>query len=103
ESGQDPLNFPIKLNNKIAALLGVVMSADARPTDQSYDAFEYLSGLLQDELDALDAVIDERMPAFNAMLDERGLEPIERRMLETDEDEDVVTDDGDAYYEEREW
>ncbi len=34
-SGQDPLNFPIKLNNKIAGLLGVVMSGDYRPTDQS--------------------------------------------------------------------
>ncbi|MFW6201755.1 MAG: WD40/YVTN/BNR-like repeat-containing protein [Gemmatimonadota bacterium] len=102
ESGQDPLNFPIKLNNKIAALLGVVMSADARPTDQSYDAFDHLSGLLQEQLDALDAVIDERMPGFNALLDERGLAPIERRMLETDEEEDAVADD-DGYYEEREW
>src|SRR5581483_5982921 len=35
-SGQDPLNFPIKLNNLIAALERVVESADAPPTDQSY-------------------------------------------------------------------
>ena len=30
QSGEDPLNFPIKLNNKIAALQGVVESADVR-------------------------------------------------------------------------
>ena len=29
-SGQDPLNFPIRLNNKIAALQGVVESSGER-------------------------------------------------------------------------
>ncbi|NIP80322.1 MAG: hypothetical protein GWM90_14295, partial [Gemmatimonadetes bacterium] len=37
QSAQDPLNFPIKLNNRIAALLGVVQSAEGRPTAQSYE------------------------------------------------------------------
>ena len=27
-SGQDPLNYPIRLNNRIGALMGVVSSAD---------------------------------------------------------------------------
>ena len=35
QSNQDPLNFPIKLNNKIAALQGVIESADVRPTEQA--------------------------------------------------------------------
>src|SRR5690606_28039918 len=39
-SNQDPLNYPIKLNNKIAALLNIVDGADSRPTDQSYTVFE---------------------------------------------------------------
>ena len=42
-SGQDPLNYPIKLNNKIAALAGVVESADNKPTEQSYEVFKELS------------------------------------------------------------
>ena len=33
QSNQDPLNFPIRLNNKLASLAGVVDSADAAPTD----------------------------------------------------------------------
>src|SRR5207302_10204050 len=42
KSGQDPLNFPIKLNNKIAHLSGVIEGADTRPTDQTYAAFKEL-------------------------------------------------------------
>ena len=43
QSSQDPLNFPIKLNNKIAALQGVIESADVRPTEQAYSVFRTLS------------------------------------------------------------
>jgi hypothetical protein len=35
QSSQDPLNYPIKLNNKIAAVLGVVQMSDTAPTRQS--------------------------------------------------------------------
>ncbi len=42
-SGQDPLNFPIMLNNKIAALSGVIESADHKPTEQSYEVFNELA------------------------------------------------------------
>ena len=44
------MNYPIKLNNKLAALLGVVESADGRPTEQSYTVFKDLSGRLDVEL-----------------------------------------------------
>lgn len=49
ESSQDPLNFPIRLNNKIASLGGIVDSAEAKPTDGSYIVFKELS----EELDIL--------------------------------------------------
>ena len=42
-SGQDPLNFPIKLNNRIAALGSSVERGDARPTAAAYVVFEELS------------------------------------------------------------
>ncbi|HAF14789.1 MAG TPA: hypothetical protein DHU55_10400 [Blastocatellia bacterium] len=42
QSSQDPLNYPIRLNNKLAALAGVVSSADAAPTDQSYAVYDKL-------------------------------------------------------------
>ncbi len=68
QSRQDPLNFPIKLNNKIAALTGVVASADARPTRQSYDVYEELSGQLQVQLDRLSAIVEDDIPRFNALV-----------------------------------
>lgn len=40
---QDLLNYPVKLNNKIASLASVAASADRRPTQQTFDLFEQLS------------------------------------------------------------
>jgi len=67
KSAQDPLNFPIKLNNKLAALNGVVGSGDYAPTDQSYEVFEELSGELQVQLEALEDIVEEEIPRFNAL------------------------------------
>ena len=46
-SNQDPLNFPIKLDNQIAALMRVVESGDSKPTDQSYVVFKELNERLR--------------------------------------------------------
>jgi photosystem II stability/assembly factor-like uncharacterized protein len=72
-SNQDPLNYPIKLNNKIAALAGVVGRADARPTDQSVRVFEELSAALQVQLDRLKAIVETEVPAFNRLVRERDV------------------------------
>ena len=52
-SSQDPLNFPIRLNNKLAALQGLVESGDSKQTDQSYVVFQDLSTRLQHEIQRL--------------------------------------------------
>jgi photosystem II stability/assembly factor-like uncharacterized protein len=67
-SNQDPLNYPIKLNNKIAALANIVGSTDARPTDQAYVVFDTLSAQLQVQLDRLRGVVETDVPAFNQMV-----------------------------------
>jgi len=76
QSSQDPLNYPIKLNNKLAALEGVVESADARPTAQSYDVFKNLSRRLDAEIARLDTVLKTDLPALNKLLASRKLKPI---------------------------
>ncbi len=73
QSGQDPLNYPIKLNNKIAALSGVVGAGEYRPTRQARDAFTRLSGELDAELAALRRTMDASLPALNAILRAAGL------------------------------
>ncbi len=51
KSGQDFLNFPVKLINKIASLLGSAQSGSYRPTSGTYEVFE----LHDKELKALEA------------------------------------------------
>ncbi|MEW6321779.1 MAG: glycosyl hydrolase [Acidobacteriota bacterium] len=67
-SSQDPLNYPIRLNNKIAALAGVIEGADYKPTDQTYEVFKDLSAQLQQELDAMTTAIARELPRLNAAL-----------------------------------
>ncbi len=57
QSGQDPLNFPIKLNTRLAALERSVETGDARPTAGSYQVFKELSAELDRQLAALDALL----------------------------------------------
>ena len=76
QSSQDPLNFPIKLNNKLAALMGVVESAEAPPTAQSHAVFDDLSTKLQAQLDRLDAVVSTDLARFNELLAAKGMEAV---------------------------
>ncbi|HEX3704508.1 MAG TPA: hypothetical protein VHU82_14335 [Vicinamibacterales bacterium] len=82
QSGQDPLNYPIKLNNKIAALQGVIESADMPPTDQSEEVFDMLSTRLGAQLDVLDNTIKTKLPQVNQLLKKQKLAPIEAKPLD---------------------
>jgi photosystem II stability/assembly factor-like uncharacterized protein len=66
-SSQDPLNYPIRLNNKLAALQGVVESGDYRPTDQSHAVFKELSSRLDRQLARFDALTKIELEAFSRM------------------------------------
>ena len=77
QSNQDPLNFPIKLNNKLAALLNLVEASESRPTDQSYTVFERLSALLDEQISQMNIVIQRDLGYLNELLIREGLEPIE--------------------------
>ena len=82
QSSEDPLNFPIKLNNKIAAVQGVVESADSAPTEQSYDVFQLLAGRVDQELNKLDAAVKVDLPRVNQMLQKQRLAPIKAEPLD---------------------
>ncbi|MFN0101445.1 MAG: VPS10 domain-containing protein [Bryobacteraceae bacterium] len=68
QSGQDPLNYPIKLNNKLAALLGVVQSSDSAPTAQSNQVFEDLATKVNGHLRRLDNLMKTGLTAFNKLV-----------------------------------
>jgi hypothetical protein len=75
-SSQDPLNFPIRLNNKLAALQGIVESGDYKPTDQSVAVFTELAGRLDREVARLEALLKSELGALNKRLAAARLEPI---------------------------
>ncbi len=76
-SGQDPLNYPIRLNNKIAALVGIIESADHRPTDQTYEVFKELSTELDKQLQQMNSTIKSEVPRLNAALRREKVEAVD--------------------------
>jgi len=76
QSNQDPLNFPIKLNNRIGALRRSVETGDARPTNASYQVFKELSAELDAQLARLGTIRAADLAEFNKTLVFWKLEPI---------------------------
>ncbi len=73
KSSQDALNYPIKLNNKLAALASSVDSADYAPTAQSYDVYNDLTGKIDAQLTTLARIKAEDIAAFNRAFAEKNL------------------------------
>jgi photosystem II stability/assembly factor-like uncharacterized protein len=73
QSSQDPLNFPIRLNNKLAALGGVVQSADAAPTSQSYEVYDELVAQIDAQLAKLAQIVKTEVPAFNQLVKDQNI------------------------------
>ena len=68
QSSQDPLNFPIKTNNRLASLLRVAVSGEGRPTGNVEPIFGELVAELRAETERLDKVIADQLTSFNSML-----------------------------------
>ncbi|MEQ8303367.1 MAG: glycosyl hydrolase [Cyclobacteriaceae bacterium] len=68
QSGQDPLNFPIKLNNRLSSLRRSVETGDAKPTAGAYKVFEELSKELDGHLTKLKALTSGELPSLNQKL-----------------------------------
>ncbi|MCO4820538.1 MAG: glycosyl hydrolase [Flavobacteriaceae bacterium] len=76
QSGQDPLNFPIKLNNRLASLRRSVENGDAKPTDGAYQVFEELSAELEQHLDQLNQTLNADLSKVNQLLKKAGKKEI---------------------------
>jgi hypothetical protein len=76
QSGQDPLNFPIKINNRLGTLLRTVTTGDGKPIGAARPIFTDLSGELKVETDRLAKVLADDLTRLNAELKRLGLEPV---------------------------
>jgi photosystem II stability/assembly factor-like uncharacterized protein len=76
---QDQLNFPTRLNAKLAGLTSVVASADGAPTQQSYDVFRDLSTRIDHQLIQLQEVLERDVTALNELIRASGIPAIAAR------------------------
>lgn len=76
ESNQDPLNFPIRLNNEISAVANYVGQGEYRPTKQAVEIFEVLKVELDQQLKAIKSSMDSNLPKLNAILRAAGLQEL---------------------------
>jgi hypothetical protein len=75
-ANEDALNFPIRLNNKLAALLSTVSDTDVSPTAQSYQVFTELNAQLRTQLDKLDAIEHQDIDGFNKLVRDKNIPAI---------------------------
>ena len=75
-ASEDPLNFPIKLNNKLAVLLGNVESSDDAPTVQDTEVYEELASQVNVQLETLKKLLDADLASFNKLAREQNLPAI---------------------------
>ncbi|MDA1028918.1 MAG: glycosyl hydrolase [Bacteroidetes bacterium] len=76
QSGQDPLNYPIRLNNKLAAVGGVASGGNYRPTDQAYGVRDELVLQIDEWLTKLADITSFKMSKFEEMVQELKLPAI---------------------------
>ncbi|MFD1292221.1 glycosyl hydrolase [Lutibacter holmesii] len=76
KSNQDPLNFPIRLNNKLAHLNSLSSIGDFKPTDQSVQFKNEITVLIDAELAKIYSVFDEDVKLLNKKVKESDIELI---------------------------
>ena len=71
-ASEDPLNYPIRINNQIGALSGFVASGERRPPQQAYDVWNTLVPQLNAQLLRLKRQLAAQLPPVNAALKTAG-------------------------------
>lgn len=76
ESPQDPLNFPIRLNDKLAGVMSLAAIGDHPPTESAIAVRDELVAAIDAALAQLQAVFSNDLAAFNTQAAEAGLEAV---------------------------
>ncbi|HEX4749500.1 MAG TPA: glycosyl hydrolase [Bryobacteraceae bacterium] len=80
-ANQDPLNFPIKLNNILAALARTVETGDYQPTEQDYEVFRVLTERLQAIEGKYNDALSKDLAHFNEVLTAHKLPQVQPEQL----------------------
>ena len=76
KSGQDPLNYPVRLNNKLGALGSEVDGSDFRPTEQVKAVYKEITEKIDEQLNLLNEVMTDKVPKFNDLVKQKQVNAI---------------------------
>ena len=73
KSGQDVLNYPIRLNDKISGLFDAANSGNMAPSKQARDVFADLSAQCEEQLSKLKKIKEEDVAKLNQLIREKAI------------------------------
>jgi hypothetical protein len=73
KSGQDVLNYPIRLNDKLSGVFDVANSGNFAPSKQAKEVYNDLAAQIDVQLAKLKNIREKDIPAFNALVREKSL------------------------------
>jgi len=73
KSVQDVLNYPIKLNDKLAGVFDVANSGNFPPSKQVLDVYGDLASQIDIQVKRLEDVKNKEIPAFNDLIRQKAL------------------------------
>lgn len=76
KSGQDPLNYPVRLNNKLGALASEVDGGDYRPSQQVKVVHKEITEKIDEQLNLLNKVMTDKVPKFNELVKQKQVSAI---------------------------
>jgi hypothetical protein len=75
-SGQDPLNYPIRLNNKLGHLNSLEGLGDSRPTDQAIAFKKEVTAMIDEELSKFEKIKTTDIPELNRLVKAQQVDAI---------------------------
>ncbi|MCE2733626.1 MAG: glycosyl hydrolase [Flammeovirgaceae bacterium] len=75
-SNQDPLNYPIRLNNKLAGLGTEASGSDYAPTEQVKAVYKEIAGKIDVQLAALNKILNEELPKLNTLIKQKNVDAV---------------------------
>jgi hypothetical protein len=72
KSNQDPLNYPIRLNNRLSGIVGGA-SSGPRPTDQAVAVKEEVTALIDEQLELLKELMENDLSRFNDLVRQKDI------------------------------
>lgn len=73
KSGQDVLNYPIRLDDKLSNIYDNAANGVAAPSKQVKEAYAQISGEINEQLNAFKNVLEQDVPQLNRLIHEKTL------------------------------